>query len=158
MKSVNVYPIGKVESDQDEMKIVLDEAYREGLKGLSGFSHALVLWWADGCDNPQRSAALTEHRPYKKGPEELGVFATRSECRPNPIAVTCARITWVDEAAGTIGLDYIDAFDGSPVLDVKPYTPSVDRVEHSTSPAWCSHWPQSREESGEFDWAAEFNF
>lgn len=49
MKSVNVYPIGKVKSDQDKMKIVLDDAYRAGLKGLSGFSHALVLWWADRC-------------------------------------------------------------------------------------------------------------
>lgn len=53
---------------------------------------------------------------------------------------------------------YIDANDGTPVLDIKPYTPGLDRVEKPGVPDWCCHWPESLEESGEFNWENEFNF
>ena len=99
-----------------------------------------------------------EEKPYIKGPDALGVFATRSPMRPNPIAVSSVGIAYVDEAAATVGLYYIDALPESPVLDLKPYTPSVDRVESPSVPEWCAHWPRSYEESGDFDWEAEFNF
>ena len=72
--------------------------------------------------------------------------------------VSSADISFVDEKNGIVGLYYIDAFDGTEVIDLKPYTPSIDRVEHPRVPAWCGHWPKSCEESGGFDWAAEFNF
>ena len=74
------------------------------------------------------------------------------------IAVSNVNIAYVDVETGTIGLYYIDAFDGSQVLDLKPYTPSIDRIENPMTPDWCSHWPKSYEESGRFDWEAEFNF
>ena len=100
----------------------------------------------------------THHKPYVNGPDEMGVFATRSPERPNPIALSCAYVTYINEQAGEIGLAYIDANDGSPVLDVKPYTPSLDRVEAPTVPQWCAHWPDNVETSGDFDWEDEFNF
>lgn len=50
------------------------------------------------------------------------------------------------------------AYEGSPVLDLKPYTPSLDRVEIPHVPDWCAHWPQSLEESASFDWAKEFRW
>ncbi len=50
---------------------------------------------------------------------------------------------------------YAEALKG---LDLKPYTPSIDRVENPKTPDWCSHWPKSYEESESFDWGAEFNF
>ena len=46
--------------------------------------------------------------------------------------------------------------DGTPILDIKPYQPSFDRVEHPESPAWCAAWPHSVETSGAFDWASVF--
>ncbi|MGN1170584.1 MAG: TrmO family methyltransferase, partial [Lachnospiraceae bacterium] len=103
-------------------------------------------------------AVLTEEKPYTKGPDEIGVFALRSPERPNPIAVSNAQITHINEEKGIVGLTYIDAYEGSAVLDIKPYTPSIDRVESPRTPDWCRHWPKSVEESGSFDWAAEFNF
>jgi tRNA (Thr-GGU) A37 N-methylase len=112
----------------------------------------------DKCDNPRDRATLVETKPYKKGPDEIGVFALRSPERPNPVAVSNAAIAYVDEVSGMVGLYWIDAFPGSAVLDLKPYTPSIDRVERPSVPAWCSHWPKSVEESADFDWAAEFNF
>lgn len=48
--------------------------------------------------------------------------------------------------------------NGSSILDIKPYTPSVDRVEKPNVPKWCSHWPMSYEESGDFNWEDEFLF
>ena len=158
MNDIKVRPIGRIESENDEARIILDPAYREGLKGLAGYSHVQVLWWMDGCDNARDRSTLVENKPYVKGPEKLGVFALRSPERPNPIAVSSVDITYVDEASGTVGLCYIDAFSGSAVLDLKPYTPAIDRVERSAGPEWCAHWPKSYEESGNFDWAAEFNF
>jgi tRNA (Thr-GGU) A37 N-methylase len=48
--------------------------------------------------------------------------------------------------------------DNSSIIDVKPYIPSIDRVENPIVPKWCSHWPLSYEESGNFDWENEFLF
>ena len=53
---------------------------------------------------------------------------------------------------------YIDAHDNTPILDLKPYTPSFDRLEALVVPDWCRHWPMSLEQSGEFNWENEFNF
>lgn len=57
-----------------------------------------------------------------------------------------------------IGLAYIDADHNSPILDIKPYIPSLDRVENPIVPDWYEHWPKSCEESGDFDWESGFNF
>lgn len=158
MNDMKVYPIGKIENENNQVKIILDPTYKRGLKGLLGYSHVQVLWWMDDCDNPNDRSTLVEKKPYVNGPERIGVFALRSPERPNPIAVSNVNIAYLDEEAGTIGLYYIDAFSGSMVLDLKPYTPSIDRIEHPVTPEWCSHWPKSYEESSDFDWASEFNF
>lgn len=158
MENLTLTPIGRIAVRDGEAAIVLDKAYRPALTGLDGFSHIQVLWWFDGCDNADARATLTEQKPYKKGPDALGAFATRSPARPNPIALTAAYVTYIDYENGVVGLAYIDANDGSPVLDLKPYTPSLDRIESPAVPDWCAHWPRCNEESGDFDWEAEFNF
>lgn len=158
MDPIGLTPIGTIENGKDGPEIVLAPAYRAGLEGLSAHGHVLVLWWMDRCDNPRDRNTLAAAKPYRKGPERLGVFAMRSPERPNPIAVSTAAIAYVDEAAGTVGLHWIDAFPGSAVLDLKPYTPGIDRIGLPPVPAWCRHWPGSFEESADFDWAAEFNF
>ena len=158
MNDIRIHPIGRIESDGGGLRIKLDPPYGKGLRGLAGYGHIQVLWWADGCDNEIARATLVETKPYVQGPDEIGVFALRSPERPNPIALSVAPVAYVDEAAGTVGLHYIDTFPGTAVLDLKPYTPSLDRVETPTTPGWCRHWPRSCEESGDFDWTAEFNF
>ena len=158
MNGIKVFPIGKIVNNEESVRIELNPKYAAGLKGLEGYSHVQVLWWADGCDNETGRSVLTEKKPYKNGPDEIGVFATRSPERPNPIAVSNVEIAHVDAAKGAVGLYYIDAFDGTKVIDLKPYVPGVDRIENPRTPGWCSHWPKSYEESGDFDWEAEFNF
>lgn len=157
MNKINISPIGKIVNG-NEVKVILDPKYAKALKGLEGYSHVQILWWMNGSDNQRDRNVLVEKKPYKNGPDEIGVFALRSPERPNPIAVSNVNIAYVDEESGTVGLYYIDAFDGSQVLDLKPYTPSIDRIENPMTPDWCSHWPKSYEESGHFDWEAEFNF
>lgn len=150
--------IGHAECGNGTFRIVLEEKYRAGAEGLDGFSHLQILWWFSGCDNSGDRSVLTVDKPYKNGPETLGTFATRSPERPNPIGCSVCEVKSIDRENGVITLAYFDAFTGTPILDIKPYQPSVDRVEAPAVPAWCSHWPKDCETSGKFDWEKEFNF
>lgn len=158
MNDIKVFPIGKIINKNGDTAIVISKKYAAGLRGLKDYGYVNILWWMDGCDNKVDRSTLLEEKPYKNGPDALGVFALRSPERPNPIAVSNAYITYVDEEQGIVGLAYIDANDGSYVLDLKPYTPSIDRIDKPITPSWCKHWPQSVEESGNFNWDEEFNF
>ncbi len=157
MAELKVNTIGTIHCDGGDMRIVLNKAYAPALNGLEGFSHIQILWWFSECDNPKGRSTLTVNKPYKHSPDVLGTFATHSPMRPNPIALDCVQVTYVDYENAVIGLAYIEAFDGSPVLDIKPYTPSLDRVKKPAVPEWCSHWPTCYEESGDFDWENEMN-
>ena len=88
----------------------------------------------------------------------MGIFATRSPIRPNPIALTSVEVIHIDYQKGIIQIAYIDANDNTPILDLKPYTPSFDRVETPVVPGWYNHWPKSLEQSASFAWENEFNF
>lgn len=153
-----VKQIGVIRADESGARIEIAPEYKDSLVGLDGFSYINILWWFSGCDNEKDRGILAEAKPYTKGPDTLGTFATRSPQRPNPIALSCAYVTYIDVSHGIVGLAYIDADDQSPVLDMKPYTPSLDRVEEPEVPAWCRHWPNNVETSGNFDWESEFNF
>lgn len=158
MEQLYVKPIGKIKSYDGRMFVDIDKEYIPALKGLNGFSHLIVLWWFDKCDAEESRSISQVKEPYKNGPAIIGTFATRSPERPNPIAISTVEIIRVDDTTGSIRIAYIDANDGSPVIDLKPYTPSLDRVEMPGVPEWCCHWPGSLEESGKFDWENEFNF
>ncbi|SHN88609.1 SAM-dependent methyltransferase [Desulfitobacterium chlororespirans] len=157
MQNFKVKPIGKISVNEDGMFIKLEQEYIPALQALNGFSHLNVLWWLSDFDNEEMRNILIAEQPYKKAPAIMGIFATRSPFRPNPIALTAVQIITIDYEDGVIQIGYIDANDNSPVLDIKPYTPSLDRVETPDVPEWCCHWPKSLEESGNFDWENEFN-
>lgn len=158
MEQFTMKPIGVVRVDDKGMRLEIKEEYLPGLTQLEGFGYIHVIWWFDKNDNVVSRSNLIEKNPYKNSPEVLGVFATRSPERPNPIAQSCVYITHLDRQTGIIGLAFIDADDGTPILDIKPYTPSLDRVENPIVPGWCAHWPNSVEEAGNFDWSKVFNF
>lgn len=158
MENFTVTSIGRVLNDENGMRIVLEKEVIPALTHMEGFGYLHVLWWFHQNDNDRSRHKLTESRPYKNSPDILGTFATRSPERPNPIALTCAYVTDIDCENGILTLAYIDAENGTPVLDIKPYTPSFDRVENPIVPQWCSHWPNSVESSGDFDWESVFNF
>ncbi len=106
--------------------------------------------------NPTFSATAIGRVSARGGSFSMGIFATRSPVRPNSIAASVARVLSVDLDAGAIRLAWMDAEDGSPALDIKPYHPCTDRVRDARMPARCAHWPDSWEAWSSFDWAAEF--
>ena len=100
--------------------IEIDKACRPGLDGLKKFSHAIVIYWMQ-----EARRDLIVQKPIHK-PEPTGVFALRSPARPNPIAIATVRIVDVDQAAGRITIDAIDCVDCTPLLDIKPWSETLD--------------------------------
>ena len=157
--SITLHPIGKIRlTNNGQFFMDIADAFRPALAGLQEFSHIQVLFWCHKCDNPEARQYTEVPKPYKQAPETLGVFATRSPVRPNPVGLTAAQIIHIDQETGQIQVAYIDADDQTPILDIKPYSPCMDRIREPKTPAWCSHWPQWYEEAGHFDWAGEFTF
>lgn len=158
MQTFTVRPIGTIEITPEGMFLQLKTEYIPALQGLEGFSHLNVLWWFDQLDDERSRRVLEIPKPYQKAPAVLGTFATHSPQRPNPLALTTVEVVSIDSTAGRIQVAYIDAMDGTPILDLKPYTPSESRVETPAVPDWCAHWPQSVEGGEDFDWEGEFLF
>ncbi len=142
-----VKPIGAIRHGPEGIRLQVEEAYRPGLRFLELFSHAVVVWWANQHDNPESRAILQTELPYAPG-VTAGVFACRAEYRPNPVAVTVCRVEQVDEDAGSVLVRNIDAYDGSPLVDIKPYIGVVDRVAKIEIPDWYDGWPEWLPEEG----------
>jgi tRNA-Thr(GGU) m(6)t(6)A37 methyltransferase TsaA len=145
-KQFTLYPIGYIRRG-DSTSLEIFEPFRPALKQLDHFSHVMVFWWADKHDNVKSRSILQTKPPYAEG-KVTGVFATRAEYRPNPIAMTCCRIQGVDEEKGVVQVADIDAYDRTPLVDLKAYFPVCDRVEKATIPEWLSGWPEWMPEDG----------
>ncbi len=152
----SVHPVGYIRVKEESFYIELNKKYIKALKGLKEFSYMNVFCWYHLFDSEEYREITESDKPYKNAPDKLGIFATRSPVRPNPIALTAVAIIDIDEETGIIQIPYIDAEDGTPVLDIKPYHPSADRIKEVSVPEWCNHWPKWYEDSATFDWAAEF--
>lgn len=107
-------------------RVEIDEAYRPGLEGLAAFSHAIVLSWLD-----RGPRTLIRQKP-RHASRASGVFSLRSPLRPNPIGLHVVRIVALDHSAGVLQLAAVDALDGTPVLDLKPYHASTDAAPEAT--------------------------
>ena len=116
-----------------ESTIELCPEFAAGLQGLDQFSHALVLFYMHL--DPDREPATLTRRPRGRADMPLlGVFAQRGRMRPNTVGITAVEIVRVEPARVTVrGLD---AIDGTPVLDLKPYVPVFDRVDQPRVPEW----------------------
>jgi tRNA (adenine37-N6)-methyltransferase len=154
----DIRPIGQIRIAKGETRLEIEEAFLPALLGLSGFSHVQVLFWCHLVDTDQQRSQVVLERPYTQGPDKVGVFATRSPSRPNPIALTPVEVLHLDRDKGIITVPFIDAEDKTPIIDLKPYQPCLDRIRSVNLPRWCRHWPQWYEESADFDWGAEFYF
>ncbi|MEA1874926.1 MAG: tRNA (N6-threonylcarbamoyladenosine(37)-N6)-methyltransferase TrmO [Bacteroidota bacterium] len=103
--------------------IVLDSVYREALTMLNWFEYIIVLYHFDKV----RSWESFVEPPGSNHEHNFGLFSTRSPKRPNPIGFTIVKLDHI--TVDTLFLSGIDAFDGTPVLDIKPYMPSVDMIK-----------------------------
>lgn len=121
---------GLVASTESQINVM--EKFLAGLDGLRNFSHLWVIYWLHRAERTE----LRTHPgpPSIKGLPKAGVFATRSQYRPNKIALRLARI--VEVRKNTITVSGLDAIDGSLVLDVKPYVSHFDRPERFKEAEW----------------------
>jgi len=154
---IHITPIGLVKAVNNTFSIELDKKFVPALINIAGFSHLQIIWWGHLYDNAQQRSYLVSDKPYKKGPDKIGIFATRSPVRPNPVLISNIYVQQIDYEKGIIYTPYIDAENNTPVLDIKPYHFS-ERVRDCSVPEWCKHWPQWDEDTETFDWQNEFNF
>lgn len=113
-------------------EIVIDSSLTEALEGLEEFSHIIVLYWmhrVTGAEIP-----LKVHPMLRQELPLTGVFATRAPIRPNRIGITTVRL--LERKGNILRVKGLDALDGSPVVDIKPYIPVADLVTDARVPQW----------------------
>jgi tRNA-Thr(GGU) m(6)t(6)A37 methyltransferase TsaA len=146
-------PIGfvRTESVGDEVKdknrtsqVVLNSEFAKALDGINGFSHLFVLFWLHETSESQRKT-LKVHPRGRKDLPLLGVFATRTMLRPNPVGLTLVELVKVE--GNVVTVRGLDAFDGTPVLDIKPFD-SWDNTEAAKVPEWWTKLKKEKTQSG----------
>jgi tRNA-Thr(GGU) m(6)t(6)A37 methyltransferase TsaA len=112
-------------------EIVVDRSLTEALDNLDEFSHIIVIYWI------HQSRRLAPKKVHPMGNPEhalMGVFATRSPDRPNPIGKSTVQLLQRQENILTV--KGLDAIDGTPVIDIKPYIPGYDSADNARVPSW----------------------
>jgi tRNA-Thr(GGU) m(6)t(6)A37 methyltransferase TsaA len=117
-------------------KIEINKELSEGLHKIEENSHITVIFFMDRVKDEERR----KMRMHPKGREDLpllGVFATRSPRRPNPIGIRAVRL--LARRDNILSVEGLDALNGTPVLDIKPYSPKHDLVEDAKTPWWAKN-------------------
>ncbi|MFX0091646.1 MAG: tRNA (N6-threonylcarbamoyladenosine(37)-N6)-methyltransferase TrmO [Candidatus Hodarchaeota archaeon] len=124
LEKIQIKPIGFVErtsSEEDEKdrsltsKIIIEKALNDALDGITDFSHIYVIFWMHKIE----SEKTVLHHPRKADGLPLGVFATRAPIHPNPIGLTLVEL--LRRERNILWVKGLDAYDGTPILDIKPY-------------------------------------
>jgi tRNA-Thr(GGU) m(6)t(6)A37 methyltransferase TsaA len=151
MKKIALNPIGFVKTDKsgEEIRkqhhisqIILNPGLAEALEGIQDFSHLLVIFWMDRISNDERRIMKVHPRGRKDMPL-LGIFATRTPFRPNPFGITLVKLLNVE--ANRLVVQGLDAFNKTPILDIKPFDP-WDAVQDSKVPSWWRDLDEARKE------------
>lgn len=112
-------------------EIVVHEDLTAALTGLEEWSHLIVLFWMDQIAG--KPVPLTTHPRHRTDLPEVGVFSARGPERPNPIGLAVVELLKRDKNILTVKA--LDAYDGTPVLDIKPYD-AFDAVTELRAPQW----------------------
>ena len=133
-ESFQIFAVGAVRKKEEATWIEIFEPFSDALLGLEGFSHIQVFFWFHENDTAERRKTLRVHpRGDKKNPL-TGVFGTHSPLRPNLIGITICKIKSIRDRR--IEIEEIDAFDGTPVVDVKCYIPGSTSGSEVKVPDW----------------------
>lgn len=120
-------PFQSSQIDALKASIIFEKPYRipEAVRGLEGFSHIWLIW--EFSETKGRPFSPTVRPPRLGGNERMGVFATRSPFRPNPIGLSCVRLERIDlkdKDGPVLWISGADLMNGTPIYDIKPYIPS----------------------------------
>jgi tRNA-Thr(GGU) m(6)t(6)A37 methyltransferase TsaA len=128
--------IGIVEkSGEQEAKVRIFPEFCAGLKGVKNFSHLIILYWIHLRDNKEERRTLLVFPRRHAVKVKTGIFACRSPSRPNPIGLCIVELLKIEKCVLTV--KDLDAFEGSPIIDIKPYIPNA-RV-----PEWTLQGPKT---------------
>jgi len=115
-------------------ELVFEPGFEEAIDGLEDFSHIIVLFWMHLFAG-QEQTPLKTHPQMRTDLPFVGVFATRSPVRPNPIGIAVAKL--VERKGNVLKVTVLDAIDGTPVIDIKPYFPGAPDTEVKV-PDWVN--------------------
>jgi tRNA (adenine37-N6)-methyltransferase len=143
MNNVTLKVIGYVESSVKEQtddlwgkveaRVVLHPDYCRGLKGIEQFSHAIIVTFLHEARFDPPKHIVRRPRGLDSMPE-VGIFAQRAKDRPNPLGITAVSIVRIE--SGVLVVRGLDAINGTPVIEVKPYYPAYDCVMNASVPDW----------------------
>ncbi len=136
-ETYHLKPIGWVKKAAARVVVEVEEPYLPALLGLEQYSHVWVLFWFHENDNPQDRSILRVHPCRNPANPLAGVFAARAPVRPNLIGLSAARLVGVE--GRRVILEGLDAREGTPVLDLKPYLPVSDAILEAKAPEL---WPR----------------
>ena len=134
--------IGVVEkTGEQEAEVRIFPEFCAGLKGIEDFSHLIILYWIHLRDNEEERRTLLVFPRRHVVNVETGVFACRSPSRPNPIGLCVVELLKIEKCVLTV--KDLDAFEGSPIIDIKPYIPKADSIPNARVPEWTLHSPKT---------------
>lgn len=133
-QTFQIFPVGVVHKKEKAVWIEIFEPYGDALLGLEGFSHIQVLFWFHENDTAERRKTLRVHPRKDENNPLSGVFATHSPLRPNLIGLTLCKVLSIKDRQ--VRIEDIDAFDGTPVIDIKCYIPGSVAESDIRLPAW----------------------
>jgi tRNA-Thr(GGU) m(6)t(6)A37 methyltransferase TsaA len=134
--------IGIVEkAGEEEAKVRVFPEFCAGLKHIEDFSHLIILYWIHLRDNEEERRTLLVFPRRHAVNVEMGVFVSRSPSRPNPIGLCVVELLKVEECVLTV--KDLDALEGSPIIDIKPYIPRADSIPDARVPEWTWRGPKT---------------
>jgi len=132
--------IGVVEKAGDqEAQVRIFPEFCVALKGIGDFSHLIILYWIHLRDHEEERKTLLVFPRRHAVNVETGVFACRSPSRPNPIGLCVVELVKIGECILTV--KRLDALEGSPIIDIKPYIPRADSIPNARVPDWTLQEP-----------------
>ncbi len=144
MHSVHLKIIGRVRNSIRKKKregwesiiseIVLDRGYEEGLEGVEEYSHVFVVFWLSRVSRRLKPGSMKIHPKSRPDLPLVGVFATRTQYRPNPLGLTL--VQFLGKKGSVLRVKGLDALSGTPVLDIKPISPRTDSPRKIRVPTW----------------------
>ena len=135
-----VHFIGVVlKTSEQQAEVQVFPGFCAGLKQITGFSHLIILYWMHLRDSEKDRKTLLVFPEKHTVNVETGVFACRSPSRPNPIGLCVVELMKIEECILTV--KGLDAVNGSPIVDIKPYLPKADCVPNARVPEWTTYGP-----------------
>ncbi|OGE29619.1 tRNA (N6-threonylcarbamoyladenosine(37)-N6)-methyltransferase TrmO [Candidatus Daviesbacteria bacterium RIFCSPHIGHO2_01_FULL_40_11] len=113
-------------------EIVIDKKYAKGLDGIEDYSHVIIVYWMD----KEKECHLKHHPQGREEIPYVGIFACRCPQRPNRIAISTVEL--IGRKGNVVKVKGLDIVSGTPILDIKPYTPQYDEVKEAKVPVWVS--------------------